>query len=240
MTTMPQVNKVLVFDIWGDYAHFRRIETTTSPLTYSIPTVTALSGIVSAVVGLERDSYYEFFSKENAKFAIRILQPIKKVRINLSLIDTSRGFYLWDIKENPRTLIPFEFVKNPEYRIYVWLKNGKLYDELKEFLENHKTFYTPYLGISGLIANFSFIGEFKNIVLKKTSKEEKIHSVIRRDRMEIVVEDGIYGLERIPMVMNKDRVVQEYVDILYEMNARELKIKEGEFYKVGEENIVFL
>lgn len=58
--------------------------------------------------------------------------------------------------------------------------------------------------------------------------------------MEIVVEDGIYGLERIPMVMNKDRVVQEYVDILYEMNARELKIKEGEFYKVGEENIVFL
>jgi CRISPR-associated protein Cas5h len=237
---MSQIEKVLVFDIWGDYAHFRRIETTTSPLTYSIPTITALSGIISAVIGLERDSYYEFFSPENAKFAVRILQPIKKVRINISLIDTSRGFYLWDIRENPRTLIPFEFVKNPKYRIYVWLKNEGLHEKLKEFLKNHKTFYTPYLGISELIANFNFIGEFKDIALKKASAGEKIHSVIRRDRMEIMVEDGTYILERIPLAMNRDRVVQEYVDILYEINGKELKIKKGEFYKVGEENVIFL
>ncbi|MEM3334056.1 MAG: CRISPR-associated protein Cas5, partial [Thermoplasmata archaeon] len=113
---MQQIDKVLVFDIWGDYAHFRKIETTTSPLTYFIPTRTALSGIISAILGLERDSYYELFFPENAQLAVRVLKSLKKVRININLIKTDEGFYLWDIRNNPRSPTPFEFVKDPNYR----------------------------------------------------------------------------------------------------------------------------
>ena len=139
---MLEINKVLVFDIWGDYAHFRKIETTTSPLTYSIPTRTALAGLIAAILGLERDSYYDLFSEENSALGLRILYPIKKVRMNLNLIETSTEpfFALWG-KKNPRTIIPFEFVKQPEYRIYVWLKKVEVYEKLKHLLQNHK--YAP-------------------------------------------------------------------------------------------------
>ena len=90
-------SKAIVFDIWGDYAHFRKIETTTSPLTYFIPTGTALAGLISAMIGLKRDSYYDLFSPENTRLAIRIINPLRKTRINISLMDTSRGFCLRDI-----------------------------------------------------------------------------------------------------------------------------------------------
>jgi len=127
MVAMQQIDKVLVFDIWGDYAHFKKIETTTSPLSYSIPTGTALSGIVATILGKARDSYYLLFSSENAKLAIRLLNPIKKRRININLIKTDDGFYLWDIKNTPRSPTPFEFVKEPKYRIYIWLKDKEAY-----------------------------------------------------------------------------------------------------------------
>jgi len=233
------IEKVLVFDIWGDYAHFRKIETTTSPLTYSIPTGTSLLGLVSAIVGLERDSYYDLFSPENTKYAIRILNPIKKVEINLSLIDTKKGLYLWDIKKNPRTLIPFEFLKEPKYRIYFWTSHLEIYKKLKGFLEKHQSFYTPYLGISELIANFKFVGELDDI--EKCHGQGEIHTVIRKDKARLMIETGKrYGLERIPLFMDSNRVVREYADVILELNGKPLKVSDSEFYRIGSENVIFI
>ena len=233
------IEKVLVFDIWGDYGHFRKVETTTSSLTYSIPTGTSLLGLVSAIVGLKRDSYYDLFSLDNTKYAIRILNPIKKVGMNLSLIDTKKGMYLWDIKKNPRTLIPFEFLKEPRYRIYFWTKHLEIYQKLKGFLEKHQSFYTPYLGISELIANFEFIGELDDI--EKCCGDEDIHTVIRKDKAKFIVERGKrYGLERIPLFMDSNRVVKEYADIILELNGKTLKVSDSEFYRIGSENVIFI
>jgi CRISPR-associated protein Cas5h len=232
---------VLVFEVWGDYAHFRRIETTTSPLTYLIPTGTSLIGLISSIIGLERDSYYEYFSPESTRFAIRILNPVKKIRMNLSLIDTKKGFFLWDIKENPRTLISFEFLKEPKYRIYFWTEHDESYRKLKRHLENHQSVYTPYLGINGLIANFEFINEYDIKAPKKVKESVKIHSVIRRDKARMIIEEGKrYGLERIPIYMNRDRVVKEYADVFLEVNANSLKIVDGEYFTIGNENVIFL
>lgn len=240
MVAMQQIDSVLVFDVWGDYAHFRKIETTTSPLTYSIPTGTLLSGIISAILGQERDSYYTYFSPENAKLAVRVLQPIKKVRININLIKTDEGFYLWDIRNTPRTPTPFEFMKEPKYRVYVWLNDKELQKKLKEFLQNHQSFYTPYLGISELIADFNFVGEF-TVDKSKSKNEEEIHTVVRKDKSKLIVEEGkIYIKERIPIFMDSNRVVQEYADVFFEANAKPLKVRDTTFYKIGEENVIFL
>ncbi|MCK5606568.1 type I-B CRISPR-associated protein Cas5 [Candidatus Pacearchaeota archaeon] len=235
--------KVLVFDIWGDYGHFRKIETTTSPLTYSIPTGTAISGLIAAVLGLPRDSYYNQFSKENVRFAIKILHPIKKVRMNLNLIDTSTEpfFALWG-KKNPRTQIPFEFLKEPNYRIFVWLKKQALFNKLKEYLESHWSVYTPYLGISELIANFRFIGEFE--AEPRQADGVEVNSVVRKDRSKIGIEEVKETMrwvrETIPLYMNGERVVQEYGEILFETNGKPLTLKRGEFYKIGDDNVIFI
>lgn len=233
---------MLVFDLWGDYAHFRKIETTTSPLTYSFPTRTALSGLIAAIIGLARDSYHDLFNSEDAILALRILSPVRKIRINLNLIKTDEGFYLWDIKENPRAPAPFEFVKEPEYRIYCWLKDEELCKKLKRCLEKHLSVYTPYLGISELIADFRFVGvlDAKAKEIKDKDREEvEIHSVIRRDKANVVVEEGKrYALENMPLFMDKDRKVLDYGDMIFETKGEPLRINRGIFYEIGEENVI--
>jgi CRISPR-associated protein Cas5h len=236
--------KVLVFDIWGDFAHFKRIETTTSPLTYPFPIGTALSGLVAAIIGLERDSYYEMFSRLNFAFGVRILNPIRKTRINLNFINTKYGFRLWDVIRHgkpPHTQIPLEFIRNPKYRIYLHISSSlaDVHKKLKKYLEEHETVYTPYLGISELLANFRFIGEF-DAKLTKIKGEEEIHSVISIPDIRIVLEEGKrYGREIIPLYMDKERRVIEYGDMIYEANSRSIRISEGSFYDVNGEHVIF-
>ena len=39
--------KLLAFDIWGDYAYFRRGYTTTSTVSFPFPSRTTISGLIS-------------------------------------------------------------------------------------------------------------------------------------------------------------------------------------------------
>jgi CRISPR-associated protein Cas5h len=241
---MSMKKNVLVFDIWGDFAHFKRIETTTSPLTYPFPVGTTLSGMVAAMIGLGRDSYYDMFSRRNFLFGISILRPVRKTRINLNFINTKFGYYLWDITRKgypPRTQIPLELVRKPKYRIYLHLTTSlrDVKEKLKKNLMNHQTVYTLYLGISELIANFEFIGEFESEYVK-IKKEEEIQSVITLDSRIVAEEGKRYGRETIPLYMDSDRRVVEYAEVVYEMNANPLKIREGWFYDVNGERVVFL
>ena len=80
--------KLLAFDIWGDYGYFRRGYTSTSTITYPFPSRTTIAGLISGIVGLEKDSYHDFFNENNSKIGLRILNPIKKMNINLNYINT--------------------------------------------------------------------------------------------------------------------------------------------------------
>jgi CRISPR-associated protein Cas5h len=112
---MPE--RVIVLDVWGDYAHFRKIYTTSSPLTYSFPPRTALSGLIGAIVGLDKEDYFRHFLRKDAKIGCKILKPIKKVRIGENLINTKSAIQMHLIKN--RNQIRVEFVKDPSYRIYL-------------------------------------------------------------------------------------------------------------------------
>ena len=240
-------SRVIVFDIWSDFAHFRRIETTTSPLTYPFPTGTALAGLIAAMLGYSRDSYYTIFSRSNIDYSIEIINPIKKIVLPETIIKTDEGFYLWDIKDEQkrRAPTPYEFVKNPKYRIYVRFKNKaieKIYEDFKKFLKGHQTVYTPYLGISEMIANFEFIGDFEAKPLKiNPNNFGEIQTIGRVDKIKIVPQEGkTYGRETIPLYMNEDRKVVEYASVVYEVNGKPLAVKDGEIYEVGETYVSFL
>src|SRR3972149_5978418 len=82
------MEKLLVFDVWGDYGHFRKFYTTSSPLTFSIPPRTSLCGLLGSVVGLGKEEYLNHFSKKDAQIALRLLNPVKKTRLGINLINT--------------------------------------------------------------------------------------------------------------------------------------------------------
>jgi CRISPR-associated protein Cas5h len=229
-----------VFDIWGEYAHFRKYYTTTSPLSYSIPPRTAVTGFIGAILGLGKEEYLKHFTKKQAFITVGLLNPVKKVRISENLIDTENVKRMHLIKN--RTQIRFEFIKDPKYRIYFHHSDEEVYNQTKNLLTDHKSVYTPYLGISEHIANFEFIGEM-NIQKKILEDFVKLDSVIPEDPAnKIEFETNLeYFSETMPIEMDFDRTVVEYKNIMFERNGHGIKAKLKEFWELDNgERILFM
>jgi CRISPR-associated protein Cas5h len=231
------INKVLIFDVWGDYAHFRRFYTTTSPLTFPIPPRTALCGLIGAIIGLEKENneYLEYFTLDKAFIGLKIDEkhPLKKVMISENLIHTknAKGPGMNLITE--RTQINFEFLKDQKYRIYFNHTDEDIYQQLKENLISHKSVYTPCLGLSENIANFEFVGEFKvksESGSESTEEYVQINSVLPTEK--IAKKGGIkfnfegeYFSIKVPIELNLDRIVTKYSDILFERTGKPVEAK---------------
>ncbi len=228
--------KLLAFKLFGDLGHFRKIYTTSSPLTYPFPPPTTVRGIIGAILGFSKEEYLE--KTKSLKIGIRIEKPIKKIRLGLNLIFTKgkSGFdptlipsRKGDKEGTLRTQIKAEFVKEPSYIIYVhWEKD--LQEKLKEHLKEHKSVYTVSLGLSELLADFEFIGEFN---AHKIEKSAVVHSVIPVSHIKNLdfSEPLKIGKERIPIDMKQDRTVTNYEDVIFSTNSMPIK---GEFEKVYE------
>ncbi|MEF8848343.1 MAG: type I-B CRISPR-associated protein Cas5b [Candidatus Thermoplasmatota archaeon] len=245
-----KMDEVIVLNVKGEYAHFKKIFTTTSPLTYGIPPRTAVMGLIGAILGYERDKYYEIFNEDNFKIGLKLLNPVKKTRINLNLLKTKdRTENLIHYNKNypekiERIQVPLEAVKKPDYRIYLWLKEKNIRKKLEKKLRRHKSVYTPYLGLSEFIAQFEYIGTKQSA--KKTSSEKKISTVIPgRYIPNIQIEEKLrYERERIPghMKINSegDRVPSDFIDVVYEKKGFPLTIKDVTYHQVGKEDVLFL
>lgn len=234
------MDKVLVFDVWSEYAYFRKFFTTTSPLTFSLPPRTALCGLMGAILGFPKDTYLEKFSRIDASFAVRLLNPVKKVRFSENLIDTESVQTMNIIKQHTR--IKFEFLKDARFRIFFTHTDPEIYAAACEMISNHKCVYTPCLGISEHIANFAYIGEF---TLKRIEMppEVSLESVIPKDQIQkIQFESGKeYMTETLPNEMTKDRTVTGYQQFMFERNGKPILAKVNYHYEVGtNDKILFM
>lgn len=232
----------LVFDIWANHAYFRKGYTATSTISYPFPSRTTISGIIAAILGLERDSYYDLFNENNSKISIAILNPIKKFRMNLNYINTKEGWILSDInKQGKRTQVRAEFLKDVKYRIYVCLKDEKKMKELFDLISNHKSVYTPCLGVSECIANFKLVGDglFSIKELFVNNEGISIKSVVPTDSNLLIEPGKKYGTIKSPGFMNNERIVTSYIEYYYEENGKPIKISNQSYYKVGKDNVLF-
>ncbi len=227
-------DKVIVFDIWGQYAHFKKIYVTTSALSYGVPFKTSVYGIVGAILGLDKtgNKYLENFSEEVSKVAIQIINPIKIQRLNINL-----SIEPGPIKGNRKPTM-MEYVTNPHYRIYFWHKNQDLTNDLLYHLQNKTSVYTPVLGLAHCLANFKFLG-FQELKPFDKSNPEKIDSVIPKSHISEIDSDyweesEIYIQEQdmYPLEMNTKREVTKRDSILFDINGKPIKASVNEGFQV--------
>lgn len=232
--------KLLAFDIWGDYGYFRRGYTNTSTISYPFPSRTTVAGFISGILGFERDTYYDFFNEENSKIGIKIINPVKRTRINLNYINSKLGFVLSDINgPGKRTQVQAEFLKNPKFRIYVSLKNSQIMEELFDLISNHKSVYTPYLGISECLANFKLVGGGLFDLNLKYGENIDIDSVVLKQDTNIVIEPNKkYGLIKSPGFMNSERVVTKFLEFYFEENGDSIRVNKCNYYSIGDDNVI--
>ncbi|NLT95129.1 MAG: type I-B CRISPR-associated protein Cas5 [Clostridia bacterium] len=236
---------VIVFDIWGDYGHFKKFHTTASPLTFSFPPPTAVIGIVAAVLGMDKEKYWDSFTIENTKVAIRIINPVKKIRCGINVIDTkSAGPMFNRIKQ--RSQLKYELLKDAHYRIYFHHNDLGLMEELKKMLQAHKTVYTLSLGGAQMLADFSFVKECE---AEEISGGEyiQVHSVVPLQETENMdsylfkfEENRLYSKEIVSLRMNVNREVLGYKTVLFDMNGLPITTRGSQIMKVGSENVMFM
>lgn len=235
---------VLIFDVWGDYGCFRRFYTTRSPLTYNFPPRPTLAGLAGAILGIGKDQVAKEFHPGRVEFAIRIMRPVKKVRFGINWVET-KGQVLRTGRVTERTQILTEFVKDPCYRIYV-RADPDLGERLAKHLRYHTSVYTPCLGLSELLADFCWKGEYRVTPLPPGQYE--VSSVLPTDKVcwpdegeGVTFEAGkLYDAKRMPRIISPQRTVQEWHDVLSETTGKPIKACVKEAWKVNDDIVVFL
>ncbi|MFA0960355.1 type I-B CRISPR-associated protein Cas5b [Roseivirga sp. BDSF3-8] len=242
--------EVLAFTLRGEYGHFRKFNTTTSPLSYSLPGPTALAGLMGAVLGIEREDsggklpgggepLREAFSPKRCRWAVQVIHPVKKVYIGFNLINTKAfaDYYNLDGRANKgRTQVEFELLKDLAYRIYLQWDHPRR-DELAERLSVRRHHFTPYLGLSQFTAELDGEGTEK---LKKVSGDDEFeacHSAINLSLLEgegRLIDFGDeqhYHTDTLPLEMNLQREIGRYGEVLLETHGNPIKVKGAELYR---------
>lgn len=244
---MESINKILAFDIWSDFAYFKKFYTTSSPLTYSIPTPTSIYGIIGAIIGkfpnedndntnyYLKNKYLKYINSETSKVGVSIINPILKTRFATNWLDTKDKKF--DGTEG-RTQVKIEYIKNPKYRIYVNINDENLFNILIKRVKNNESYYTVSLGSAYLVADFEFIELFDNIEFL-TKFHGELNSCILNDNIEQISfdENKKYMRETLPVSMNYHRD-SEYKEIVFESNSNNIKGKFKNCYKLGNNQII--
>lgn len=255
--TSMHSKQILVFDVESEYGHFRKFNTTTSPLTYFIPSRPAIVGLLGAILGIEREvsankfndgitPVTEIFAKENANIGVQILSSAKKVNIAFNLLDTEKtAASFFNVKQ--RTQIEFELLKNPKFRIFVSLQDTSLLNELTNRITENQSHFTPYLGLSQFIAMIEFKGlELANLLLDDDFHEVvtaiNISETISNDPIKFnLSNDFKYTSDTMPIQMKRDREVTEYSEVIVETNGKSIWTKSSKVYQTNQfGNVLFL
>ena len=233
--------KCLVFDIWGSYGHFRKPYSTNSSLTYFFPTKPTVIGILAAIVGYQKNSYYDLIDKTKLSLIIRNKEKLRKDIFTINYENTKKPSF----ENSP---VNVELLLNPRYTILFYIDENLLRDneKLKNFydllvnnLKNHQSVYTLSLGSAFCIANFKFEDEFKAISTK--GQNVIINSIVPKnsDTKIKINGDNHLIIENMPYVLNNDRKPTSFMDFYADIKGDGPMLKEASYSIVGNENVIF-
>lgn len=202
----------LSFTVRGPWAHFRRIDATTEKLTYRVMPRTTVAGLLAAVLGEPRDSYYDTFAKDASAIAVSPECALETQSIPQLTLPTEEG----DIKTadgvsgktaiDPEVIAQerkrrtFEYVVDPAYRIDVVLNDTETFERLANFLQSGRSTYTPSLGKTECLAN---ITDVTRSTVKDNADAESIESTVPEEHVVPTAGEPL-RMERTPAYMEAD------------------------------------
>ncbi|APX00324.1 type I-B CRISPR-associated protein Cas5 (plasmid) [Halobiforma lacisalsi AJ5] len=211
-------DRCLSFTVRSTWGHFKRVGRSVTKQTYRVPPRTTVAGMLAAIVGAERNSYYDVFGADNAAIAITPLSDIRTVNIPTVGLGTDPGqdvtttvgnYYseynlTYQDTTKDRQLHAYEVLADPAYRIDVALEDEAFYDELRDHLESGTAVYPPSLGKSEYLATIEDIEIDRPPSRVDTDGVVEIDSVVPGSLSDAIPQGGVtYGTERSPAVMER-------------------------------------
>lgn len=239
----------------GPFAHFRKYYTNTSSLSYSFPPRTVLMGIIAAILGWERDSYYEKLNPNNARFGVVIKVKVRSIFQTVNYIRTKEE----DLNAMKKlgfmkgTQVPLELVLPGEgapmlnYRVYFGHREEGITEEVAQRLKQNKPYFPLYLGLTEFIAQTQLVYFGEPLKVIPAGEEVMLHSVLRIDFLKQPFLTGGITLnrEKAPEAFSEGRELLPPRSYIYESQGRPWKavlLTNAYSFSLpsGEENIAFL
>lgn len=254
-------DRCLVCTVSGDWGHFRRIDRTVTKQTYRLPPRTTVSGLLAAIVGVGRDEYYDTFAADRSAIGIEVCsdlqtttQPTLGLGTNPSETYARAGgtgqttvqVEFPDSTDN-RQIHSYEYVVDPEYRLYIATEDAAFYRSLRERLERGTSHYTPTLGLSELLADVSVPGwvdgaESSVDPVDPATLDEvvTVDSALPTATDAVVPQPGTsHHIERLPAFMEADgsyRRTTEFADYAF-ATADDLRVRSSELRDAAVGNV---
>lgn len=259
--------EIIQFDISGKFAHFRKYYANNTAMTYSLPPRTTIIGILAAILGKPRDSYYEDFSSDKIKIGIAIKTPIKKSFHRLNFLSVKRlGDFRTSFDSDFRGMAgnpiqtPFEVVtglnlqeNDVKYRIFIsHFDEGKaLFQILKDALISQQLIYNISLGTANFNASLGNVKVFENSqIIENTSNSKdliNVDSAVNSDLVDEIIFEKDSELmnfieeELLPadFVANYNRELSKMNRVLYTTAGIPLKIRfSGKYYVLEDKQTI--
>ena len=213
--------QVLAFHLMGKMAHFRKYYSNSTALSYYLPPVVTVKGILAGLLGKERDSYYTEFSDDMCKIAVGIGAKTRKITQAMNLLKVEkpddlngssrpngkkyRDYGANHTQNDTEWIIPENFQMGALcYPVRFWHRNSDLMDELAEKLCSFPGAYGSE-GISLALGSAQCLGWIDGAKLLET---EKIESNCLKTRFAAPI-SAVKGLDRTVSLRNISLLKEE-------------------------------
>ncbi len=157
--------KLTVFDVRGFFALFRKHHSTTSTLSYSFPPRTTIAGMLAAILGYERDSYYSVFSSGKCRIALQVKEAGRHATHTLNYLMTDRPLTVKKLRGlGGRMPVHLDVLLSGQqglsqlfYRVFFNHEDGEVQSELTERIRRGRFAYPPCLGTANYLADVRFV-----------------------------------------------------------------------------------
>lgn len=245
--------RCLSFEVRGPWAHFRRVEGNIVKQTYRLVPRTTVAGLIAAILGLDRDSYYEAFAPDASRVAIEPVAELRTVNLPQNTLSTAKE-HLTTVPSHGHARISFpdptelrqqhnyEVLVDPAYRIDVQLADESLYRKLRGHLVDGTAHYVPSLGLSEHLAEVEYLGE-PAVESNGVAEEVRVDSAVveRVDSVELEP-DRECRIERSPGYMTAEdggRTTTGFVSYAFSPDARSLLVHDARTHTVDGRTVMF-
>ena len=251
--------KILKFEIYGKFAHFRKFYTNSSSLSYLVPPRTVVSGMLASVMKFERDSYYNLFSPEKLKISVAISSgtAITKQMQSINYLHFKYHNFLskgtGEIKKlNMHSQCKLELLFAREgrigYTVYVSAiseESVKFIDDIEKRLLGGNLGYGVYLGQRQFMARIDSVQTYETNKKSFIEFSNYIDSICLEENVVSISSDSNdvhMTIDQMPIQMiskQQGRELQAVKRVLFEQSGKRIHGLFKNCYKVGEKIISF-
>lgn len=233
-----QAQPILVLKWWGAMAHFRKFYTNSSSLSYAFPPRTVIMGMLSGIVGYERDSYYDRFDPEDFHCAVELVAPVRKISQTVNYIFAKSAKDL--NRSSGPTQIPLEIILSRHskahgysrvcYRLFIRHRDLSIMREWQHRAQTGSFYYPPCFGLSEFSSQLEYEAwiDGEKISELPSGTQTEIHSVCSMSGVEPKgLELDLWGTrqylkERMPRHFSGNRQLKETEQYIFEQNGKSI------------------